>query len=1304
MNIKPVKLYKKILVALSCTLFLTPVLAEDIDLFVGRSASVDPPTVMLTWESPSNTAANKRHNCRYIDGSGNVTSVDPSLGADTVGGMEQCAIVNALQTIRNSPELHGTLRVGLMTYNDNKTGVGGGNCGYLMVTPRLLDIAGLDSFITTMKELTGLPGNTSKVGETVAEVWAALNGLPTSCSGRDYSEFATTSTNCSNAVMIYIGNAVKTTANPSDGTDDPGGELLTELGKFYTPGSNKYNEFATIRSGNLTPADKYWADEWTRFMRYADVDVSAQADRNVTTYTVAVFDEDFLRFDKVANTLTFYQEMAAVGGGESYLVKSTEADALTRILLEIFDEVQDVNSVFSSATLPVSANTQGTYENQIYIAMFRPDPSGGPRWVGNVKQFQFGVNDAGSIVLTDADDSTTGSNSIVNAITGGLVDDALSFWTANDFSSVADRPASPDGFWRNSPEGDGGSQDAPDGDLVQKGGAAQMLRVDYLTSSSARRVYTNKCSAGNCNAAGLANFDASNSDLTGYFDTLLSASSSSTLSSITAGAYGTADGSVSCEKVKGKWNCNYSLTPTSVSITSGGSAFDFNATYDSVLLGSGIPGSSQCSSSPCAITAGSATSFTLYNMGSNISGSFSAGTITKVSKFIKVNQSSHGISGTQTLKSCVRNGESGSDDIFNGTAVTSGDVVLSSVNTVDTDNYTGVFESAVFIAPSASVQCGSSGDTLTAANLINWIRGDDIAGNEAMTGPCPQGSRNASCPISIRGSVHGDVLHSRPAVVNYGSGTGVVVYYGSNDGHFRAINGNQTASITNGTVTVRPGGELWSFVAKDFLNQFPRLFRDDPAIRFPDTPVSSNKERRQYFFDGTTTFFQDDRASSATSGHKYLYLSSRRGGRFIYAMDVTNPLAPSLMWKIDNSIINELGYTWSQPKVTKIGGRDRPVLIFGAGYSTTQDADPVTTADNMGRGVIILDGITGKIIWASLYSCTGIGASNYASLTTEGVAGSCSANTNLTSAFAADITFLDRRADGYTDRLYASDVGGNIWRVDLDPLTSYTGTGTSVPSTQIAISKFAALAGTGNDKRKFLFGVDIIPTATRDLVVAVSGDREHPLYTSAATLGTAQNVQNRFYMLIDSNIGASAGSTAAIVNSNLLNQAVDSNNDITNCFDAATSGYDKLTVDSADNNATACTGTNSERYVFDGRNTTYKGYYFNLSTGEKGVNAPLTEAGTVYFATNQPDTRTNTTSCKSGLGRAFAYKVNLFDGSRTTTEYSGGGLPPSPISGLVNLNDEIRFFIMGGDGDSIYKPSNGKVINSGRKRMYYFYR
>ena len=63
--------------------------------------------------------------------------------------------------------------------------------------------------------------------------------------------------------------------------------------------------------------------------------------------------------------------------------------------------------------------------------------------------------------------------------------------------------------------------------------------------------------------------------------------------------------------------------------------------------------------------------------------------------------------------------------------------------------------------------------------------------------------------------MHGDVVHSRPVAVNFGTAAApnVVVFYGANDGWLRAVNGNRTDAIGS----IPAGGELWSFMPPDFL-------------------------------------------------------------------------------------------------------------------------------------------------------------------------------------------------------------------------------------------------------------------------------------------------------------------------------------------------------------------------------------------------------------------------------------------------------------------------------------------------------
>ncbi len=95
--------------------------------------------------------------------------------------------------------------------------------------------------------------------------------------------------------------------------------------------------------------------------------------------------------------------------------------------------------------------------------MFRPDGNGAPRWVGNLKQYQFGLID-GTLDLVDKRQS------------GSRCPAPASFHaTAESFWSEGQRVLRP------MPSGTPASaSDLPDGAIVEKGGAAQQLRKDNL--------------------------------------------------------------------------------------------------------------------------------------------------------------------------------------------------------------------------------------------------------------------------------------------------------------------------------------------------------------------------------------------------------------------------------------------------------------------------------------------------------------------------------------------------------------------------------------------------------------------------------------------------------------------------------------------------------------------------------------------------------------------------------------------------------------------------------------------------------
>ena len=108
--------------------------------------------------------------------------------------------------------------------------------------------------------------------------------------------------------------------------------------------------------------------------------------------------------------------------------------------------------------------------------------------------------------------------------------------------------------------------------------------------------------------------------------------------------------------------------------------------------------------------------------------------------------------------------------------------------------------------------------------------------------------------------------------------------------------------------------------------------------------------------------------------------------------------------------------------------------------------------------------------------------------------------------------------------------------------------------------------------------------------------------------------------------------------------------------------------------------------VYDPITATTKGFSIRLgntvdpNAGEKGVNAPTTVGGVTFFGTNQPVVP-GVNSCQANLGTARGYAVDFLTGTSQNVVFQGGGLPPSPVSGLVSVNidgkDVVVPFIIG---------------------------
>jgi type IV pilus assembly protein PilY1 len=489
--------------------------------------------------------------------------------------------------------------------------------------------------------------------------------------------------------------------------------------------------------------------------------------------------------------------------------------------------------------------------------------------------------------------------------------------------------------------------------------------------------------------------------------------------------------------------------------------------------------------------------------------------------------------------------------------------------------------------------------------LIRWVRGEDNVGDE-------KGPGNG---VTVRGSIHGDVLHSRPVVVNYGGSIGLVAFYGANDGVFRAVNANKKESIGD----VPAGDELWGLILPDHFAYLNRLRLNSPYVKFHTTLLPSAREK-DYFIDGATGVYQ--KLDSLGKVEKvYIYLTMRRGGKFIYALDVTAPTDPKVVWKIaaGDSGFEELGQTWSRPRLTLLQGKSTtPVLVFGAGYDVAEDSEP-PKADSSGRGIYVVDALSGTRIWSAMKNC--------------GALTNCLSVANMDYAIPSDVTFVDRDNDGYPDTLYFGDLGGNVWRAIVSETS--TSAWTVERLAQFGCDTGACTSGT---PRKFFYPPSVISVGAYraagayDLVSIPSGDREHPLKSNGSYA-----VADKFFMVVDR--------TAA-------NPATPATPET-----PATHGTIDVTKNQLDQNTSFTL------------NEITKGFYMNFATGEKGVNAPNSVNGYVFFATNQPKPD-SAQSCIANLGTATGYAIDPFTGAATSKVLLGGGLPPSSVAGIVNIETD----------------------------------
>ena len=226
------------------------------------------------------------------------------------------------------------------------------------------------------------------------------------------------------------------------------------------------------------------------------------------------------------------------------------------------------------------------------------------------------------------------------------------------------------------------------------------------------------------------------------------------------------------------------------------------------------------------------------------------------------------------------------------------------------------------------------------------------------------------------------------------------------------------------------GSELWSFMPRQFLGKINRL-RENSDASVPD-----------YGLDGPLTIYE-------SGGKKYVVMTMRRGGHNIYALDITDMNKPKMAWEIlggSTTGYERLGQTWSEVQLLSMelnGAAARDVLVFGGGYdNTTQDPnsegviptnrepDDVVGYDDEGEPII---GVEPNDLGNAIYvvdPATGERLAYFSADATTDTAANSLQVTGMRNGIIG-ILPVDINNNAITDRLYASGVGGRIFRIDI---------------------------------------------------------------------------------------------------------------------------------------------------------------------------------------------------------------------------------------------------------------------------------
>lgn len=512
----------------------------------------------------------------------------------------------------------------------------------------------------------------------------------------------------------------------------------------------------------------------------------------------------------------------------------------------------------------------------------------------------------------------------------------------------------------------------------------------------------------------------------------------------------------------------------------------------------------------------------------------------------------------------------------------------------------------------------------SAANFVSYLRGDttkELAGGGVYrTRAFRLGDIVDSKPVAVGAPSYGFFDASNPGYSAFKSlyaTRQTVVYAGSNDGMLHAFDGSVGAtggtelfayipSFVYGTTATAPVSGLASLGNPNFTHHF--LVDGTPG----QFDVNFNKT------DGAT--------GTAPDWRTLLIGGLGKGGAGYYALDVTDPtswssesaVAGKVLWEFTDS---RMGYSFGQPSVVKTA-KYGWVVVLTSGYNNSD-----------GKGwFFFVNPRTGALLEAVSTPTSATSPVDLAQQT----------------AYVADYT------DMTADAVYAGDLQGNLWRVDI------TATGTTAFPAPKLIATFAS-------------GGHPQPVTTRPLVEIQPISK-----TRYVLVGTGR-------LLADTDVSSSqTQSFYAIVDGTATSGAFYTDSTLPT---GVTFPIDRSKLNA---NTDLAAGIPASP-------TSAMGWYFDLPVTTtvpaiaQRVNVdPIANTGIVAFVGNTP----NGSAC-SPSGTGSLYAVTFAGGKSVLQNASGVQITSStPVDGILtdiailNVAGKLRLYAGGSTGAVANAPAN----------------